>query len=173
VFCPTCGVGFLEEAEFCHKCGRRAPLLEPPAIAEAQDLQTERPPRNDRELAAALRRKVVRLDRCLICSSANDLVSIDFGLAKTKTGRDWNDTVASVVVSAVSLPLGGFGRLILPRKSTRTTLFTLRFTACANCASEDLDYSLHPWFDILVDYGYNQFLSPGEMLTRKARTPDR
>jgi hypothetical protein len=104
-----------------------------------------------------------------MCSAANDLVYVDFGLARTKTRRDWNDTIASVILSAVSLPLGGFGLIRLPGKTTKTSMFTLRLAACSDCASQFVDYSLHPWFPILFEYGYDEFISPEEIIAYKAR----
>ncbi|MGB7549203.1 MAG: hypothetical protein WBM14_15800 [Terracidiphilus sp.] len=170
MFCPACGVALYEENGYCHKCGRKVPPLGPVAFSKIQVLQPPLPPRNDNELVAALRREAVNLDRCLLCGVADDLVYIDFGFAKTKTGRNWSETVASVIMSAVSLPLGGFGLIRLPGKTTQTSMFTLRFPACAECASEDIDYTFHPWFPILFDYGYNHFISPEEIVILKAQS---
>lgn len=171
MFCPACGVALYEELAFCHKCGRK---ITPPDPTPRQQIQVmpspQTPPRNDTELAAALRRESVPSDMCLICGAEDSLVLIDFGLAKTKTRRNWSDTVSSVVVSAVSLPLVGLGLIRLPGKTTQTSMFTLRFTACVKCASQNIDYSFHPWFPILFDYGYNQFISPQELAILKAQS---
>jgi hypothetical protein len=48
-------------------------------------------------------------------------------------------------------------------------MFTLRLAACSDCASQFVDYSLHPWFPILFEYGYDEFISPEEIIAYKAR----
>jgi hypothetical protein len=146
----------------------RVPLIEPHTITDIQVKKPIRQPRNDEELVAALRREPVGTDRCLVCSAVDDLVHIDFGLAKVKKSRKWNETIASLIFSAISVPLGGYGLIRIPGKSTETEMFTLRLLLCRNCFSEYPDYSLHPWFSILWEYGYNQFVSPAEIAARNA-----
>jgi hypothetical protein len=107
---------------------------------------------------------------CFVCGSEENLVQFEFGLAKTRTQRNWGETAASAILSAVSLPLTGFGLIRLPGKSTQTSVFTLRFTACSRCASKNLDYSFHPWFPIIFDYGYNRFIPPQEIEFLKSRS---
>lgn len=169
MYCPACGTVLYEETVYCHKCGRRISWLEPPTTVHIPTQQPRLKPRNDKELIEALDRETLRYDRCLVCSRIDNLVFIDFGLSRTKKGRKWNETIASVVVSAVSIPLGGFGLIRLPGKTSETIMFPMRFTACKACVSDDLDYSLHPWFDLLWDYGFNQFICPEEMIIHKAQ----
>ncbi len=80
MFCPACGVALYEETVYCHKCGRKITPLEPSPSQQIQVLPPlpQMPPRNDTELAAALRRESVQSDMCLICWADDNLVHIDF-----------------------------------------------------------------------------------------------
>jgi hypothetical protein len=169
MYCPACGTELYRESVFCHKCGRRTLSLEPPTNATLQTQQQLLKPRNDKELVEALDQKTLRYDKCLVCLRVDNLVFVDFGLSRTKRGRKWNETIASVLISSISVPLGGFGLIRLPGKTSETIMFPMRFTVCKTCISEDMDYSLHPWFDLLWDYGFNQFVCPEEITFHQAQ----
>jgi hypothetical protein len=160
MYCPGCGARMPEATSFCQICGRSvSPLTRP--ISSEQAVQRSNPARSkDDELEDLLGRSPVRADRCVICSTNGELALFDFGLARIKVTRNWTETIASAAVSAVSLPLIGFGMVRLPGKTTTTRMFKLRMALCEECLSECCggfpDPSIHPWFPILWEYGYRQ-----------------
>jgi hypothetical protein len=157
VFCPSCGGELFKEAAYCHKCGRKFPPQQP--ISESQldvqrSAQWPRNKHNKKKLLAALQREAVNLNRCHKCSADEELIQVDFGLAMVRTGRNWPETVASVVFSAVSLSLGGYGIIRLPRKRTEVDVIPLKFYICFDCFAagidlQNIEFSLHPWFHLL------------------------
>lgn len=163
MYCPACGAQLLAESEFCHKCGRKFPhdLLQTTETRDHGVAVTR--PRNEEELAAALERELPKLQRCSVCSARNDLTYINFGLGMLETGRRWKDTLLSTAVSAVSLPLMGMGKLILPTKRNGIRVIPLYLTVCSKCMSREPDFTKHPCFSILWDYGFNKFIPASEL----------
>lgn len=173
MFCPACGAELFEDAAYCHKCGREFQLPQAVAVPRAQ---TELPSRrlSKDELLSALKEKSVNLNKCHSCLAETGLLKLDFGLAMIKTGRNWQETIASVAISAISLPLGGIGLIKLPSKNTEIDVLPLEFHICLDCFEEigdarKIDFSLHPWFGLLWDYGYNRFITPSEIENYKSK----
>ena len=152
---------------FCQGCGREAPPLSRSAGRRGvPDKQKRRAIESIEEnrLESLLRERPVKIGQCLICTSSYRLAAFDFGLAKVKVARDWTATIASAAISAVAIPLVGFGAVRLPDKTTGIRMYKLRITLCEECLSELAksvpDPSIHPWFWILWDHGYTTLVSP-------------
>lgn len=163
MYCPACGAQLLSESEFCHKCGRKSPheLLLTIDTRDRGVVVTR--PRNEEELIAALERELPKLQRCSVCSAKDNLTYINFGLGMLKTGRRWKETFLSAAVSAVSLPLVGMGKLILPTKLSSIRVIPLFLAVCSKCISGEPDFTKHPCFSILWDYGFNKFIPTNEL----------
>jgi hypothetical protein len=163
MYCSGCGTELLAGGDFCHKCGRKAPQETSPALISQDSPAAASRPRNDEELLLALEKEVPNLHKCYACSSGKGLVYIDFGLGMAETGRKWKEAILSGIVSAVSLPLTGVGKLILPTKKRGIRVIRLRLAVCTECVTAEPDFTEHPWFQILWEYGFNEFIPPNEL----------
>jgi hypothetical protein len=158
----------VEGAVFCHKCGTRIPLLVP-----NQPRETTAPIRapklsKKKELIQHLKNAVPRLSQCCICSTSENLQYFEFGLGMLETRRRWLEAGASVALSALSLPLTGFGMLTLPTKEENWSVVRMALAVCPECLQEKPEYVLHPWFALLWNYGYNVFFSTEQLKWFKA-----
>jgi hypothetical protein len=113
-------------------------------------------------------RKLSRLDakscECHSCGKTEGLMGYKFGLAKVLSAeRDWTSTAASVVVSAISIPLVGLGMLELPGKRTRVRALRMTLVLCESCRAGKLNYPAHPWWYSAQRLGYNTLLSDRDL----------
>lgn len=126
---------------------------------------------------------ILRVDsggtRCHGCGAAAALSRFVFGLAKiVKETRDWVETIASVAVSAVSLPLTGFGVFQTPGRATTANILRLHLLFCPECTKKrtrlfgnlvlsDSDYELHPCFVKARQLGYSRLLAADPLQTKR------
>lgn len=148
MFCCACGAPTVDDARFCHKCGKPVPAE--PAISEPNPQQ----PRQETLSPDS------RLNQCHSCGRKDNLHGWDFGLAMPlASGRVWSSTVASVAVSAVTIPLLGVGGFQLPGKRTTFRVLRLRLLLCDSCARQGgKHYSLHPSWGEATRLGFTEFL---------------
>lgn len=141
MFCCSCGTSTVDDALFCHKCGKPIPR-EP----EPQEVAKDN-----------------RLSQCHNCG--RDAVhGWDFGLGKPLRSRTWSGTAASVVVSAVTIPLIGVGAFQLPGKRTTMSVLRLRLLLCDTCARRGgIGYSVHPLWGEAMQQGFTEFLNADEL----------
>lgn len=116
-----------------------------------------------------------RKDTCHLCSARPPVTSIDFAVAKKlNTTRDWSSTVASVALSAVTLPLFGMGHLQGPGKQVSYRTLRLHLMLCQKCRDERRgmfrsiklgheDFARHPAVNQASRIGYNIILTPQEL----------
>jgi hypothetical protein len=122
VFCCACGAP-TGDALFCPVCGRPIP---PELPAEERRLKQG-------ELQEMLS-KDNRLRQCHSCGRKDNLHGWDFWLAKRiVTGRDSTGTIASVALSAVTLPYG-LGVFQFPGRKTTLSFVRLRLLLCDPCS---------------------------------------
>lgn len=107
---------------------------------------------------------------CHYCGSTNDLFGFDFALMKVQENkRSWGGTMASVALSAVTLPLIGGGALALPGKSASGGMFKLKLIACKECTQKEGNWlglfmmnkeraSRHPHWKNLQEAGFTSFI---------------
>jgi len=57
----------------------------------------------------------------------------------------------------------GMGKLILPTKRNGIRVIPLYLTVCSKCMSREPDFTKHPCFSILWDYGFNKFIPASEL----------
>jgi hypothetical protein len=168
MFCCMCGARNLDNARLCHNC--TAPF-EAHSLPPSNSGYTQ--PLSSRDLENPEVQGLIRLSKisqkpgeCHSCGKRENLTSFQFGLAKPlSTERDWRMTAASVLVSAVSVPLVGFGVLQLPGKKTNMRVMRLRLVLCRVCWTARKGYALHPWWAIAQESGYTVFITAEELST--------
>jgi len=166
ISCPYCRAELDRDSRFCHRCGHELSTgqeIQPKATVPSRSYQPIRLVQSDDELIAALRQTRPRSDECHICSGTSGLRKIDFGLAKYFVRRRWAEMVGSLGVSAVTLYLMGIGMVTLPTKQTRRSIVRLRLVRCSKCADQPPQFTRHPWYGLLWNYGYMQFVPPEQM----------
>ena len=147
MFCCGCGAPTVDDARFCHNCGKSLP-------AETALAKTNLEQPKQETLSTD-----IRLQQCRSCGRKDNLYGWDFGLGMpVASRRDWSYTLASVAVSAVTLPLLGAGVFQLPGKTTTLRVLRLRFLLCDSCARQGgKPYSLHPSWGEAMRLGFTWF----------------
>ena len=165
MYCCKCGARLLQESDYCHKCGEAVPTLHKPQVIShsgpkhAKDLNSE-----DTALIKELRSIDRRSDRCHACDCKEGLLSWEFGLGKPISNQwEWGETALSVAFSAITIPLLGVGALRIPGKSTRLRVLPLKLRLCKDCQAAKKGYKSHPWWNVLRQYGYTEFVLPQQM----------
>lgn len=165
MFCCKCGSKIYHEAKYCHNCGNAlpGPALDvgpsmPEGIETEADSATKHPPPN----------LVITSDckepKCHKCGAAGGLKAWDFGLGKiVTTKRAWGETAISAALSAVTVPLTGYGMLRLPGKKTRFSVVRLRLVLCDTCLRNQAGYSSHPFWEEANRLGYTEFFDQTEL----------
>jgi hypothetical protein len=105
---------------------------------------------------------------CHYCGSDSDLGGFYFALMKVETSnRSWGGTLASVALSAITVPLIGGAALSLPGKSLQGGAFRLKLVACKACMNKNSNLiglflpneeraSHHPLWKPLQDAGFTK-----------------
>lgn len=173
MYCVMCGAENPDYARYCQKCGRAQPALERPIQNTSTVISTEqrrlsqkqvRAHEEQRTIAAELLSVDQKPDRCHACGNREVLRLFPFGLAKTlSTKQDWLGSAWSVAVSAISLPLLGYGGFQLPGKTSRLWVLKLHLVLCETCRRKPHDYSLHPWWHKARTLGFTRFLKEDEL----------
>jgi|SRR5579859_1861248 len=165
MYCCKCGARLVPEADYCHKCGAAVPSQHKPHVISGggqpgtRDLSSE-----DTALVKELRSIDRRSERCHSCNCKEGLLSWQFGLGKPVSNQmEWGETALSVAFSAITIPLIGIGALRLPGRSTRLRVLPLRLTLCRNCYAAKKGYESHPWWSVLRQHGYTEFVLPQQM----------
>ncbi len=167
MFCCSCGTELPDHAQYCLRCG--APVT---GASRAVLHGKRRADKSDREYLDPEEQSVVdellplsqKPDECHRCGKKEGLTAYPFGLGKVlSTRRKWADTAWSVVVSAVSLPLVGYGGLNLPGKETLLRVLKLRLILCDACRRKKIDYAFHPWWHGATRLGFTQFLTQSDL----------
>ncbi len=171
MYCCLCGAKNPEDARYCHKCG--APIksaggeADPASVAPEESNPVPQKWRDTDEhekLVMQLLMTDHKRNQCHRCESEVSLIRIPFGLARVlSTKRDWLGTAWSVAVSAVSIPLVGYGGLELPSKSSTLEVLRLELVLCEQCHPKSYDYTLHPWWHTARQLGYTRFLSEADL----------
>jgi len=109
--------------------------------------------------------KVNQSHECHGCGRRDTLRGWDFGLGRPLGARtDWDGTLASIALSAVTIPLLGVAGLRLPGKSVTLSVLRLQLLLCDACASQGkTPYSVHPVWSEAVRLGYTYFLDAGAL----------
>lgn len=163
MFCSSCGTELQIDGVFCHKCGRQVSTADSLIIESSEVGQVKPDAKNREDLIAKIRQGAPDLYHCQICSASAELSYIEFGLGKLKMGRRWDETVASILFSAVSLPATGIGRVVFPSKKSDIGIVCLRLVLCSSCLTAQPDFTVHPWFQKLWQAGFNQFIPPDKL----------
>lgn len=170
MYCCKCGVKNPDDASYCNKCGSplyltfqhghgpRQPIEE--GIRDPVRTQMDEERRGISELLSI----DPKPHQCHGCRTEKDLYGYDFGLAKVMSARrNWGEAAWSAAVSAVSLPLLGYGILQLPGKKSRLRVLRLRLILCESCRRRRVSYLLHPWWEPARRLGFTQFLSADDL----------
>ncbi len=172
MYCCNCGAENPDYGRYCHRCGTALisgamnPELNPKPPAQNQPTAAKVLDEEEEEISGL--RKLSRIDtkpcECHSCGETEGLLGYKFGLAKVLSAeRDWTGTAASVVASAISIPLVGLGMLELPGKRTRVRALRLRLVLCESCRAGQLNYPAHPWWYSAQRLGYNTLLSEQDL----------
>jgi hypothetical protein len=147
MFCCKCGAEIHREATHCHKCGDVLPGM----------VATHSPAGSQ---STAGRQEA----KCHKCGGTAGLTAWDFGLGKVlSTNRAWSETAISAALSAVAVPLIGFGMLRLPGKRTSFSVLRLRLVLCDACLRNRVGYSAHPLWEEANRQGYTEFFGTTEL----------
>jgi len=159
MYCCACGSTCPENAACCPQCGS-AQLPEPNLSPESNhSLRTQVSTDNEAAIIQRLRSSDVKSYECHGCGNKQELLSYPFALAKTlNVERNWAGTAASIAVSAVSIPLTGFGVFQIPRKRTRYRMIRMTLILCPKCRKHTVTYERHPWWNVVYRLGYTEFL---------------
>lgn len=169
MYCCKCGARNPEEASYCHKCGvslyrEEAGQVEPSAKNENSRQIATPSDEEQRRLIDELLPIDQKPHECHACGRKDNLYGWDFGLGKSiSTKRTWGGAAWSVAVSAVTLPLVGYGGVQLPGKKTRLRVLRLRLILCDSCRRGKINYAFHPWWEPARRLGYTQFLNANEL----------
>ena len=172
VYCCACGAENPGYGCYCHRCGNALiPHARNPDPASSRSSRSQPRSANDSaEEAAEIKalRSLARIDvkpsECHGCGRTEGLTAYEFGLAKVLSAkRDWTRTAASVVVSAVSVPLTGLGMIQLPGKRTRVRALRMKLILCETCRKTQVNYPAHPWWHPAQKLGYGTFLGEEEL----------
>lgn len=152
---------------FCCKCGAR---LDPGALqcSNCGDVLPEFGLRNS-PTADVTQNSVqdsVRggSTKCHKCGSPDKVHSWEFGLGRaTSSSRSWSGTALSAALSAITVPLTGFGVLQLPGKKTTFSVLRLRLTLCDSCWRNREGYSCHPLWAEAQRLGFTEFFCAGDL----------
>lgn len=173
VYCCACGAENPDYGRYCHRCGkalipdaRNADLISKSPTSRSQPRSADDSDEDAAEITAlqALARIDVKPSECHGCGRTQGLASYEFGLAKVlSVKRDWTRTAASVVVSAVSVPLTGLGMIKLPGNRTRVRALRMKLILCETCRRTQVNYPAHPWWYPAHKLGYDTFLGEPEL----------
>ena len=167
VYCCSCGAENPDYGRYCHQCGNALiPHPGNPDLDKSQPSSANDSAEDAAEIKAlrAIARIDVKPSECHRCGRTEGLTAYEFGLAKVlSANRDWTRTAASVVVSAVSVPLTGLGMIHLPGKRTRVRALRMKLILCETCSTTQVNYPAHPWWYPAQKLGYDTFLGEGEL----------
>jgi hypothetical protein len=114
-------------------------------------------------------------DPCHGCGNTENLTDFEFGIARNqKQERDWKSTGISAAVSAVTIPLLGFGAFYGPSKTSTAQLLRLQLKLCPTCinsrkgffggfAATEGNCALHPMWNELQSDGFKKFVGTNEL----------
>ena len=159
MYCCTCGRKCSENATHCPSCG--SAQLPEPTLAQptVQHSPTQGQPDNESVIVQRLRSTDEKPNECHACGRKDELLAYPFALAKTlNVKRDWTGTAASLALSAVSVPLTGFGIFRTPGKHTTYRAIRMTLILCKNCRKRRVNHEVHPWWSDVLRLGYAQFL---------------
>ena len=169
MFCGKCGTKNPDDSNYCHNCGillykeQRPEVEQSPATSESHETEAL-PDEEQLRLISELLPIDQKPHECHACGRKDNLYGWDFGLGKTiSTKRVWGETALSVALSAVTLPLIGYGGLQLPGKKQRLRVLRLRLILCDSCKRGQINYKRHPWWDSAHQLGYTKFLSAEDL----------
>ena len=77
--------------------------------------------------------------------------------------RAWGETAVSAVLSAVTVPLIGYGMLRMPGEKTKFNVLCLRLVLCDACWRKRVGYSSHPFWREAIKLGYTEFFDSTEL----------
>jgi len=171
MFCCKCGARNPDDATYCRSCGSLLCKGNEPKVEQSPRKPTTHevetlPDEEQRRLIDELLPIDQKPHECHACGRRDNLHGWDFGLGKPiSTKRAWGETVRSVAVSAVTLPLIGAGGVQLPGKKTCLRVLRLRLILCDSCIREQTNYTfhVHPWWEPARRLGYTEFLSADDM----------
>ncbi len=172
VYRCACGAENPDYGRYCHQCGTtlipqaRNPDLASSRTSRSQATSAKESAEETAEIQAlrALARMDVKSSECHGCGRTEGLTAYEFGLAKVLSAeRDWTRTAASVVVSAVSVPLTGVGMIQLPGKRTKARALRMKLILCETCRKAQVSYPAHPWWYPAQKLGYDTFLGEEEL----------
>lgn len=149
MFCCNCGAKNLPDAQSCYSCGRILP----------KEVPIERP-RNepDDPERRLLAEKVFSIDQklndCHGCRSAAPVFAMDFGMSKIERKYDWPVTVASIGISALTLPLGLPGGVSWSYDQESRTIRCC-LALCQQCAPR-WSLRMHPWYASAYALGFTE-----------------
>jgi hypothetical protein len=178
VYCCACGAENPDCGCYCHRCGSALipHTRNPDPVSSRTSRSQPRSANHSAEEAAeaaeaaeinalrALARIDVKPCECHGCGRTEGLTAYEFGLAKVLSAkRDWTRTAASVVISAVSVPLTGLGMIQLPGKRTRVRALRMKLILCETCRKKQVNYPAHPWWYPAQELSYDTFLGEEEL----------
>jgi hypothetical protein len=187
MYCWECGSPNPERSNFCPSCGSKLrevpPTPEPtgqekggqqqvPETAFWEDSATQL------ELLQSLS-EIHELDSkknlCHLCGIRSPRSAYEFGVARImSTRRDWGKTIASVAISAITLPLLGVGRFKGPGKETRARIIRLELMVCDFCKDNRTslfnsvklsydDYEMHPSVKKATEISFAKIITREEL----------
>jgi hypothetical protein len=166
MYCCTWGAICSENASVCRSCGATQP---PDTVSRRQAIENHsKSPEDQSEVSPQaiqrLRSTDPKSNECHGCVSRDQLLAYPFALSKgLQVKRDWVGTAASVALSAVSIPLTGFGVLRFPGKHTSVRAIRMSLILCKRCRKHKVSYELHPWWNDVIRLGYTEFLDRNDL----------
>ena len=164
MFCCMCGAKIYHEAKYCHNCASALPDPTLDIGPLPEDNRSKASSIAARSASGSETKSDRKDPRCHKCGASDGLKAWNFGLGKAdSTKRAWGETAISAALSAVTVPLIGFGMLRLPGKRTSFTVLRLRLVLCDACWRDRAGYSSHPFWNEANSLGYTEFFGPTEL----------
>lgn len=196
-FCCNCGGSYSETAEACPACGTfvKPPQIanKPPERWEETQISADIKnvkrraigaidsvysrirnrkaiaQRQEAELIVAL--NSLKLPTGCITCGLREIHNYSFAMAKV-IDSNWGEQIAtaagSVVFSAITVPLVGFGRLSIAGKRESLSVIRFNLLLCERCHPKNYGvgtvlperiYKVHPGYEMCVKYGFRKFLN--------------
>jgi len=160
MYCCKCGAEIYLRSKYCHNCGDTLPESAPDlesSFSHGAEVATNKE-------SAPRRQPISPQPSCHKCGSYLRLNSWDFGLGKVALSRrSWSETAISAALSAVSVPLTGYGMLRLPGKRTTFGVLRLRLILCDSCVRNREGYECHPLWAEAHRLGFTEFFCSADL----------
>ncbi len=165
MFCCKCGAKVYDGTKYCHNCGSALPDPAPDVgLYAPEDIGRKVGSVGATSGSSSEGKSARKETKCHKCGASGGLKAWDFGLGMVvSTKRTWGETAVSAAISAITVPLIGYGMLRLPGKKTSFNVLRLRLVLCDACLRTRVGYSSHPFWKEANRLGYTEFFGPTEL----------